>query len=62
MTELDIPEEEYKRIEKVIHSTDSPVGIDAKHTHVLILHKLLAIEKRLDALEAGRSAAREPRA
>lgn len=54
MIDFDIPEKEYKTIEDAIHSDESPVGIDAKHTHVLILHKLLAIERRLERLEAER--------
>lgn len=47
----DISPDEYRRIELMIASDQSPVGIDAKKTHVLILHKLLQIEKRLEALE-----------
>ena len=39
------------KIEKVITSADSPVGIDAKKTHIIIIHKLLEIEKRLAKLE-----------
>ena len=42
----------YEEIEKLITSDDSPVGIDAKKTHVLILHKLSEIERRLATLEA----------
>ena len=49
--ETDIPPQRYAQIEKLIASADSPVGIDAKKTHVLILHKLEQIEKRLEALE-----------
>lgn len=49
----DIPESEYQAIEGLIASDDSPVGIDAKKTHVLILHKLMSIEKRLARLEAA---------
>jgi hypothetical protein len=48
---LDIPESDYAEIERLIHSDQSPVGIDAKKTHVLILHKLTQIEKRLERLE-----------
>ena len=48
---IDIPDEEYRRIEQLISSDASPVGIDAKKTHVLILHKLIEIERRLDVLE-----------
>ncbi len=48
---MDIPQEESDRIIKEIESADSPVGIDAKKTHVIIIHKLNEIEKRLDRLE-----------
>ena len=48
---MDIDEKTYKEIEQLIHSDDSPVGIDAKKTHIIIIHKLMQIEKRLDALE-----------
>ena len=50
---FEIPEAERQEIETLIHSDDSPVGIDAKRTHVLILYKLQQIEKRLDRLEAS---------
>ena len=48
---IDIPEATYRDIEALITSADSPVGIDAKKTHVLILHKLMEIERRLAQLE-----------
>lgn len=48
---MEIPENEYKEIEQMIDSKDSPVGIDAKKTHVIIIHKLKEIEKRLERLE-----------
>lgn len=48
---LQISDEEYEEILSQIESEDSPVGIDAGKTHVLILHKLLNIERRLEALE-----------
>ena len=48
---INIDKERYEEIAELIHSDESPVGIDAKKTHILILHKLLEIEKRLDALE-----------
>jgi hypothetical protein len=51
---IDIPDEDYRRIEQMIASDASPVGIDAKKTHVLILHKLIEIERRLDTLERKR--------
>lgn len=52
VTIVDIPREDYERIAREITSDDSPVGIDAKKTHVLILHKLAEIERRLSRLEA----------
>jgi hypothetical protein len=48
---LDIPADRARLIEELIASADSPVGIDAKKTHVLILHTLLQIEERLARLE-----------
>lgn len=41
----------YEEIAKEIHSDASPVGIDAKKTHIIILKKLMDIEERLKALE-----------
>jgi len=46
-----IPREIYDKIERMIASSESVVGIDAKETHIIIIHKLLEIEKRLSALE-----------
>jgi len=48
---LEVDNERKAQIEKVITSEDSPVGIDAKKTHIIIINKLVEIEKRLDALE-----------
>ena len=48
---LEVENDEKVKIEKVITSADSPVGIDAKKTHIIIIHKLLEIEKRLAKLE-----------
>jgi len=50
---MDVPRDEYDRIAAEIASEASPVGIDAKKTHVMILHKLMEIEKRLAKLERG---------
>lgn len=50
---FDVPEDSYREIERMIASDDSPVGIDAKKTHILILHKLLQLERRLERLEAA---------
>lgn len=44
-------QKDYEQIEKMITDADSPVGIDAKKTHILILQKLMAIEDRLEKLE-----------
>lgn len=46
-----ISEQDYERIAESINSDSSPVGIDAKKTHVLILHLLNKIEERLERLE-----------
>ncbi len=52
MKELKVDREIFDAIATEIHSDKSPVGIDAKKTHVLILEKLIQIEKRLDNIEA----------
>ena len=49
---MQIPQAEYEAILGEIASEESPVGIDARHTHILILHKLLEIERRLSNIEA----------
>ena len=46
-----VPDGEYAAITRALASAESPVGIDAKHTHVLILHALDRIERRLAELE-----------
>ncbi len=38
-------------IEALIASEASPVGIDAKKTHIIIISKLVQIEQRLEKLE-----------
>ncbi|MEM7163942.1 MAG: hypothetical protein AAF581_00675 [Planctomycetota bacterium] len=50
---MDIPKEEYDRIAAMIESDQSPVGIDAKHTHVLILKLLMDIDERVRRIEGG---------
>lgn len=52
MKELKVERTIFEAIATEIHSDKSPVGIDAKKTHVLILEKLIQIEKRLDNIEA----------
>ena len=47
----EVPATDYGEIEELISSEDSPVGIDAKKTHVIIIHKLRQIEERLARLE-----------
>ncbi|MEM9329201.1 MAG: hypothetical protein AAGA85_26295 [Bacteroidota bacterium] len=51
MKEHEIPKEAYEAIHQMIASEESVVGIDAKKTHIIIIHKLIEIEKRLKALE-----------
>ncbi len=51
---LEVDSDKQDEIAKVITSPDSPVGIDAKKTHIIIINKLVEIEKRLDALEKSR--------
>jgi len=48
---MNVPKDAYDRILKEIESDKSPVGIDAKHTHIIIIHKLLEIEARLTRIE-----------
>jgi hypothetical protein len=46
-----IPKEAYQEIENMISSEESVVGIDAKKTHIIIIHKLMEIERRLKKIE-----------
>jgi hypothetical protein len=48
---VDIPEESYDEIASTIFSAASPVGIDAKKTHVMILYQLEQIERRMRRIE-----------
>lgn len=48
----DVPDEVRSELEAEIGSDSSPVGIDAKKTHVLILFRLQQIEERLDSIAA----------
>ena len=52
---IDVPQEIYERLEKCISSGESPVGIDAKKTHILILHRLMEIDRKLDNLSLART-------
>ena len=48
---LEVEDDKKEEIGNAITCADSPVGIDAKKTHIIIINKLVEIEKRLDALE-----------
>jgi hypothetical protein len=48
---LKVEQAVFDEIAKEIHSDQSPVGIDAKKTHIIILEKLIQLEKRLDKIE-----------
>ena len=48
----EIPDSIRRELETEIGSDSSPVGIDAKKTHVLILFKLQQIEARLASIES----------
>ncbi len=48
---FEIDKSTYEAIAKVIHSDASPVGIDAKKTHILILNKLQELSDRLERIE-----------
>lgn len=52
--DYDVPRDEYDAIARMIADESSPVGIDAKKTHILILHKLMELDRRLARLEEGR--------
>lgn len=51
MEALKVEPEVYKKIAEIIQSDQSPVGIDAKKTHIIILEKLLQLESRLERIE-----------
>jgi len=40
----------YDVIGDYISSKDSVVGIDARHTHIIIINKLVQLEQKLDKL------------
>ena len=50
---MEIDPSRYDEIAKGIHSDSSPVGIDAKKTHILILDMLMNIDQRLKNIERG---------
>ena len=49
---FEIDPKTYDEIAEVIHSEKSPVGIDAKKTHILILNKLQELNDRMERIEA----------
>lgn len=49
--ESNIPENEYSAIENMIGSDESVVGIDAKKTHIVIIHMLQELQKTIDRLD-----------
>jgi len=49
---VEVDQEQYDKIAQQIHCDSSPVGIDAKKTHILILQLLTDIDARLKRLEA----------
>jgi hypothetical protein len=57
---MEISQAEYDRIAEEIASEDSVVGIDAKKTHVMILHALRDVQQRLERLERRLDAAEGP--
>lgn len=46
------PKADYDKIIQQISLPDSPVGIDAKYTHAIIIEYLRQIAERLDEIEA----------
>jgi hypothetical protein len=48
---FEIDAKTYAEIADIIHSDESPVGIDAKKTHILILNKLQGLTDRMERLE-----------
>lgn len=55
-----VPRELYEEIKAEITNKDSVVGIDALHTHILVLHRLMQIEAKLDALNEKLEQAKAP--
>ncbi|MDG1873649.1 MAG: hypothetical protein P8J27_07045 [Mariniblastus sp.] len=48
---MKIEDSDYERIASDIHSDSSPVGIDAKKTHILILAMLEKMSKQIELIE-----------
>lgn len=56
---MNIPEQEYERIATLIHSDSSPVGIDAKKTHIMLLYMVEQMQVKLEKMEARLAALEE---
>ena len=50
---LSKPKDEFNALIEQLSSPDSPVGIDAKYTHAVIIDYLRQISARLDSVEAA---------
>lgn len=48
---MNVDPKRFEEIEQVIHSDSSPVGIDAKKTHILIISMLEELTERLAVAE-----------
>lgn len=48
---MEISEKEYEKIEKLIGSEESVVGIDAKKTHIIIIQMLRQLAEKVESLE-----------
>ncbi len=48
---FEIPKRELEKIEQAITSDESVVGIDAKKTHIIIIHMLNEIQQQLNQIE-----------
>ncbi|MCK9403640.1 MAG: hypothetical protein M0Q26_09585 [Chitinophagaceae bacterium] len=55
-----VPQEIYEQIKAEITNKDSVVGIDALHTHILVLHRLMQIKAKFDALNEKLGASKVP--
>jgi hypothetical protein len=55
-----VPQKIYEQIKAEITNKESVVGIDALHTHILVLHRLMQIEAKLDALNEKLNAVKAP--
>lgn len=48
---MDVPEDRHREIGERITSEESPVGIDAKETHIMILYMLEDLRERVARIE-----------